>query len=179
MGTNVKKTRCELQRQQRLDAMQAQLEARATELRAVRAPLRAAGWDWPPQPWQRVEISGNRYPRDPAGQLLGTVISRNGSYTMVLADCDGEVRECYWDNELRPLLADLAPGWLFYGMWLSFWLNNSTLHRTYDVQLRNGTTATECYPKQQPGGYYQFQEINKPYRRYDAAEVVALRPSAR
>ena len=145
-----------------------------------RAQCREAGTSWPPKPWQRVEATSNRNNSDLPGRQLGTVLNRDGSYTLVLLDDEpplGNTREYYWDNELRPVLDDTAQGWVPYRIWAGCPALQLAVTTTYDVQLENGTWVFECFAKPQPAGGYQFQEIGKPYRRFWHHQVVKLRPS--
>lgn len=133
------------------------------------------GISWPPEPWQRVEITHNLFPNDPEGPLLGTVLARDGSYTLVLLDRQNAVRECYWDNELRPVLTSTAPGWVplaLYKQYLVNWANPVAL----DLRLANGRLAFNCWPKRDAANFYTFNEMDKPHGRYTEHHVVAVRP---
>jgi hypothetical protein len=138
------------------------------------------GISWPPEPWQRVEITGNRLPGDPDGPLLGTVLSRDGSYTLVLPDHylslpHIDFRECYWDNELQPMPTK-EPGWVplpLYKVFLIDWTKPAAL----DLKLNDGKRAFNCWPKKMPPDFYTFNEMDKPHGRYTEHHVAAVRPA--
>lgn len=137
----------------------------------------AAGIAWPPLPYQRVEVTGNSHRADPPGRLLGTVLTRDGSYTGVLLDHNSQVRECYCDNELRPMLDECHPGWVPYALWLQHIAPTADRTLTYDLKLTDGTWRFGCFAKPLVTGDYQFQEAAKPYGRYNHHSIAGIRPS--
>lgn len=156
------------------------MTARLEKIKAFRQQLAAAGIQWPPAPWQRVEITGNRYKADPAGRLLGTVLRVNGGYYYVLPDCqlasDPYPRECYAE-ELAPVFDDVAPGWVPYGFWVREMSAARNRSANFDLVLNMGTWAFECFPKALVTGDFQFQAVGKPYTRYNHTSIIKLRPS--
>lgn len=132
------------------------------------------GVSWPPEPWQRVEVTHNLFHGDP-DVVLGTVLTRNGSYTEVLLDHTSDIRNCYWDNELRPVLTK-EPGWVpiaLYKQCLIDWTKPAAL----DLKLTNGKRAFNCWPKKMPPDFYIFNEMEKPHGRYTEHHVAAVRPA--